>query len=109
MAKKWTVKQQTEWANEAHAMIESLGADEFGNIETIAGEMHIHPVLSQIEPWIHCRFDDVTKAKELIHHGQLNPFSGKWNWMTADLFYVKQQIVKILKLYKIEEITNGKH
>lgn len=39
--------------------------------------------------FIHCRFEDVEKAKDHLGHSpnsRLNPYSGKWNWHFDHLF-----------------------
>ena len=52
------------------------------SIQTIAGELHVHPY----GDWIACRFQNVDAAKAVLFHwpkdkgAQLNGFSGKWNF-----------------------------
>lgn len=45
-------------------------------LQTSGGQMKCH-VFSD---WLACRFEDVAAAKNAIHSGSLNPYSGKWNW-----------------------------
>lgn len=45
-------------------------------LDTIAGRMTVTPY----GDWAACRFDDEKLAVKTIFFGNLNPFSGKWNW-----------------------------
>jgi hypothetical protein len=60
--------------------LHSLGARQSGpygyQLDTIGGLLDIKPYAD----WVACRFDDVERANEQIHCGQLNRYSGKWNW-----------------------------
>lgn len=73
------------------ALVASLGAEQRADVpeydrdyywlETKAGLMRIG--LMDDAGWIHCRFEDVEKAKTILGSvwgNRLNPYSGKWNW-----------------------------
>ena len=81
--------------------IKELGAREAGTygwqLDTRAGLLQLKPY----EDWVACRFEDVARANMEIHYGQLNPYSGKWNWHfdkpdAADVEYFKQQVERLL-------------
>ncbi len=73
--------------------LQRLGAVDTGHpcmypwsIETRAGSLLIHPYADEIDFWIACRFEDVSRAREVLGvkpyqvSGRLNPYSGKWNF-----------------------------
>ena len=68
------------FADAVAANLKLIGAREAGpygwQLDTIGGLLDIKPY----EDWIACRFDDVERANEQIRFGQLNRYSGKWNW-----------------------------
>lgn len=66
-------------------------------LDTVAGILRVTPY----ENWIACRFDDVGTAKQLVHFGVLNPWSGKWNWHfeepdANDVEFFAEQIERLL-------------
>lgn len=82
--------------------IKELGAREGGayglQLDTRAGLLELSPY----EDWVACRFEDVARANVEIHHGQLNPYSGKWNWHfdnldAADVEHFKRQVSSIVE------------
>lgn len=62
-------------------MLEGLGAVHSTNgvliLDTIAGPLNC----SVQDDWLACNFDEVGKAVKMITNGEVNRFSGKWNWM----------------------------
>lgn len=76
-------------------MLKKLGAtpnaQDYLVINSIAGPLLCKPQ----EDWLHCKFENVAEAKKLIHHGTLNPFSGKWNW-----HFFKPDQDAVLRLFK---------
>jgi hypothetical protein len=83
--------------------IKELGAREGGTygwqLDTCVGLLELSPY----EDWVACRFVDVERVNVVIHHGQLNPFSGKWNWHfdnpnAADVERFKQQVSSIVEV-----------
>lgn len=74
------------FTKECTAMLVRLGAqphdNEFGGgydlvLKTVAGPLQCHAH----DDWLACKFRDVQSAVKRIHQGDLNQFSGKWNWM----------------------------
>lgn len=83
-----------DFQKECKAMLGLLGAEPGGRydstLQTVAGVLHC----SVHDNWLACSFDDVKLAKKLIGEGNLNPHSGKWNWM-----YTKPGADDLIKLY----------
>lgn len=86
MAKKMTKREISAFMGAASKMLVALGGVPTENavdpknqltLNTIAGPLRCHVY----DNWIAMQFDDEKKAVELIHFGNLNPYSGKWNWM----------------------------
>lgn len=83
-------------------LLQSLGAQPTEHsypwiLPTVAGVLRLHPY----DNWLAGRFDDVEAAKAQVGHGQLNPFSGKWNWhftdpTAADVAFLHEQLLRIL-------------
>lgn len=107
MSKKAAVK----WVKECETMLESMGAirtdDEYQSythtLETIAGPLHFHAHegekygRTRLSGWLAARFDDVERAKQHAWPTQLNPYSGKYNYMTEDLEYIRLDLERLLK------------
>lgn len=84
-----------------NAMLKLLGATPGGLYEvtlpTVAGALYC----VAHDDWLACKFDNVKLAKRLIEHGDLNIFSGKWNWTypepgpetALDLYWNLAQVV----------------
>lgn len=75
----------------------AVEADDYLHLPTIAGNLRLAPY----DTWLATRFDDVNAAKSHIGFGQLNPFSGKWNWhfvkpTTGDVQFLKEQIKRVM-------------
>jgi len=68
-------------------------------IDTVAGALRVTPYPN----WIACRFDDVEAARQRVHFGTLNPWSGKWNWHfehpnSDDAAFFVEQIERLLDI-----------
>ena len=81
----------------------SIGAREQGpygwQIDTVCGVLDIRPH----DAWVACRFDDVERANAGMPPGQLNPYSGKWNWhfvrpTAADVEFFIEQLRRIQRV-----------
>ncbi len=90
-----------DFAREITQVLRALGAREGRSyawqLDTRAGQLDIHP----FEDWVACRFDDVERARREVSHGQLNCYSGKWNWHFVqpnanDVEYFRRQLEVIL-------------
>jgi hypothetical protein len=94
----------------AHAVTEGLrqlGARQAGaygwQLDTVGGLLDISPY----DAWVACRFDDVERAKAHVRSGNLNPYSGKWNWHFVkptpdDVEYLIEQLDRILLVPKFQ-------
>lgn len=51
-------------------------------VQTTAGRLEISPY----PEFIACRFDDVERARRVVHVGRLNPHTGKWNFGQGELY-----------------------
>lgn len=101
------MKKKFDFTREVTQVIQALGAKEGGSygwqIDTPAGLLQISPY----EDWVACRFEDVEQAKAMVYYGQLNPYSGKWNWHFArpgpkEVEYFKQQIENLLRQWGMQ-------
>lgn len=74
-------KAPYDFKNKCDKMLKLLGATPGGRYEmvlpTVAGPLDCRAH----ESWLACKFENIKLAKQLIGHGDLNPYSGKWNWM----------------------------
>ena len=78
-----TKKQVAAFKATAHEYLSTLAAavDTVDyNILTTAGVLKI----TVYDDWLACRFDNVALAKEQVRAGNLNKWSGKWNWHGLD-------------------------
>ncbi len=94
-------KPRFAFATKVVAELHRLGARQGGiygwQLDTCAGLLEIHPY----EDWIACRFDDVELAKAKVSSGDLNCYSGKWNWNFVaptrhDVDYFINQVDRLL-------------
>lgn len=96
------MKKRFDFPQACAAMLQSLGAQpaEYSypwQLQSVAGVLRLHPY----DNWLACRFEDVAAAKALVGHGQLNPYSGKWNWHfdqpnAEDVAFLRTQLERIL-------------
>ena len=64
-------------------------------LDTLAGELWLRAMDSDVEPWLGCRFRDAERARGRVS-GALNPYSGKWNHMHSDVTLIRQRLMEIL-------------
>lgn len=109
-------KYQERFIKRIEEFVLSLGAtrdDYYLNLDTPLGPLRIRVH----ENWIHCRWQDVEKAKKYLgdaHYSRLNPYSGKWNWIyhddaatldsagEGDAFHLK-----LKEILSLQEVPNG--
>jgi len=102
------MKHKFDFVSAVTEGVQVLGARQGGwygwQLDTIGGLLDIKPY----EDWVACRFDDVERANEQIHFGQLNRYSGKWNWhfmkpTANEVEYLIEQLRRIQLVPRVEE------
>lgn len=111
--KRVSKQRNARFIADCMAMLRSFGASEVCaelqqfTLDTVAGPLMCRPIAGTSTPWFACQFDDTRKAKESIVGYQVSSPSGKWNFLTDDVGYIRSQLAMIATAPDVKPITSG--
>ena len=102
--KKTTKKERAEFLKKGAEMVLALGArldpeayrDGMYLLDTRYGLLHLAFCLGETMLWVATQFEEPKRAIGNVFGASLNPHSGKWNFNTDDLDYVKSHLQHVL-------------